>query len=52
MKDEHTPVVPNTPITPPTGDATSRLPGILMIAASVVISAVLLINRKRKDDKE
>ena len=52
MKDEHTPVVPNTPITPPTGDTTSRLPGILMIAASVVISAVLLISRKRKDDKK
>ena len=43
--------VPDTPDTP-TGDTTSRLPGILMIAAGLVMVLIAGIGRKKKDDAD
>ena len=43
--------VPDTPDTP-TGDTTSRLPGILMIAAGLVMILIAGIGRKKKDESD
>ena len=43
--------VPDTPDTP-TGDTTSRLPGILMIAAGLAVLLIAGIGRKKKDDAD
>ena len=43
--------IPDTPDTP-TGDTTSRLPGILMIAAGLVMVLIAGIGRKKKDDAD
>ncbi len=43
--------VPDTPDTP-TGDTTSRLPGILMIAAGLAVILIAGIGRKKKDDAD
>ncbi|MBR4021057.1 MAG: TonB-dependent receptor [Ruminococcus sp.] len=43
--------IPDTPDTP-TGDTTSRLPGILMIAAGLVMVLIAGMGRKKKDDAD
>lgn len=43
--------IPDTPDTP-TGDTTSRLPGILMIAAGLVMVLIAGIGRKKKDNAD
>ena len=43
--------IPDTPDTP-TGDTTSRLPGILMIAAGLVMVLIAGMDRKKKDDAD
>ena len=43
--------VPDTPDIP-TGDTTSRLPGILMIAAGLVMVLIAGMGRKKKDDPD
>ncbi len=43
--------VPDTPDTP-TGDTTSRLPGILMIAAGLIIVLIAGIGRKKRDNAD
>ncbi len=43
--------VPDTPDTP-TGDTTSRLPGILMIAAGLVMVLIAGMGKKKKDDAD
>lgn len=45
MYDEPIPDVPDTP----TGDTTSKLPGVLLIAAGLVMLAVAGMGRKKKD---
>ncbi len=46
--------IPDTPDVPdiPTGDTTGRLPGILMIAAGLVMVLVAGMGRKKKDDAD
>ena len=48
MYDESIPDTPDTP----TGDTTSRLPGILMIAAGLVMVLIAGIGRKKKDESD
>lgn len=48
MYDE---TIPDTPDTP-TGDTTSRLPGILMIAAGLVMVLIAGMGRKKKDNAD
>ncbi len=43
--------IPDTPDTP-TGDTTSRLPGILMIAAGLVMVLIAGMGRKKKDESD
>ena len=43
--------IPDTPDTP-TGDTTSRLPGILMIAAGLVMVLIAGMGRKKKDNAD
>lgn len=43
--------IPDTPDTP-TGDTTSRLPGILMIATGLVMVLIAGMGRKKKDDAD
>lgn len=43
--------IPDTPDTP-TGDTTSRLPGILMIAAGLVMLLIAGMGRKKKDESD
>ncbi len=43
--------IPDTPDTP-TGDTTSRMPGILMIAAGLVMVLIGGMGRKKKDDAD
>ena len=43
--------IPDTPDIP-TGDTTSRLPGILMIAAGLVMVLIAGMDRKKKDDAD
>ena len=43
--------IPDTPDAP-TGDTTSRLPGILMIAAGLVMVLIAGMGRKKKDDAD
>ncbi len=48
MYDEPIPDIPDTP----TGDTTSRLPGILMIAAGLVMVLIAGMGRKKKDNAD